>query len=325
MRLGGIEFGGTKTVCVVGTAGQVEDEVRFATGADPAANLATCVEFFRRYDDVAAVGVGAFGPCDPDPTSPTYGFVTTTPKPGWADVDVLGALREGLPGVALAFDTDVNVAALGELVHGAGKGLNSVVYLTTGTGIGGGLVADGHLVHGLLHPEMGHIPILRPLVETEVFAGVCPYHGDCLEGVASGPALAARWGSPAQDIGPDDDRYEVMWDLEAQYLAAAMHTFVCIVSPQRIISGGGVGQQEQLLQRVRPRLQESLNGYIHKDAILHDIDSYVVAPQLGNHSGGIGAMELALRALGESLLPTQSSVVSTAVAGESRDAAEELS
>lgn len=210
MRLGGIEFGGTKTVCVVGTAGQVEDEVRFATGADPAANLATCVEFFRRYDDVAAVGVGAFGPCDPDPTSPTYGFVTTTPKPGWANVDVLGVLREGLPGVAMAFDTDVNVAALGELGHGAGKGLNSVVYLTTGTGIGGGLVADGHLVHGLLHPEMGHIPIPRPLAEIEVFAGVCPYHGDCLEGVASGPALAARWGSPAQDIGPDDDRYEVM-------------------------------------------------------------------------------------------------------------------
>lgn len=303
--LGGIEFGGTKTVCVVGRPGEVQDEVRFATGDDPVATLARCVEFFQTRGPLDAIGVGAFGPCDPDPDSPTYGYVTTTPKPGWSDFDVIGALRAGLPGVALAFDTDVNVAALGELAHGAGRGLSSLVYLTIGTGIGGGLIADGELVHGLMHPEMGHIRIPRPASEVEQFSGVCPYHGDCFEGVASGPALAARWGSPAQEIGPDDDRHARMWALEAEYLAVALHSFVCTVSPQRIVVGGGVGQQEALLAQVRPLLQESLAGYIHEQAILDDIDTYVVPPSLGSQSGGIGAIELALRALGEHLVPQQ--------------------
>ncbi len=303
--LGGIEFGGTKTVCVVGRPGEVLDEVRFATGDDPAATLRRCVEFFQQKGPLEAIGVGAFGPCDPDPSSPTYGFVTTTPKPGWTNFDVLGALRSGLPDVALAFDTDVNVAALGELEHGAGRGLNSLVYLTIGTGIGGGLIADGQLVHGLMHPEMGHIRIPRPMAEVAQFDGVCPYHGDCLEGVASGPALAARWGSPAQDIGVEDERHAAMWQLEAEYLAVALHAFVCTVSPQRIVVGGGVGQQEFLLSRVRGLLQVSLAGYIHEAAILSDIDSYVVPPLLGSQSGGIGAIELALRAHGEQMVPAQ--------------------
>lgn len=304
--LGGIEFGGTKTVCVVGSPGVVEAEERFPTGDDPAATLAACADFFLAAGDVSAIGVGAFGPCDPDPSSPTYGYVTTTPKPGWSNVDVVGALSAALPGVPIAFDTDVNVAALGELTHGAGRGLTSLVYLTVGTGIGGGLIADGHLVHGLVHPEMGHIRIPRPVAETENFAGVCPYHGDCLEGVAAGPALAARWGSPAQDIGPDDERYEPMWNLEAAYLAVALHAYVCTVSPQRIVVGGGVGEQEQLLRRVRPLLQESLAGYINSDAITDHIDDYVVPPALGNRSGGIGALELALRARAEQMVPEQS-------------------
>lgn len=307
-RLGGIEFGGTKTVCVVGSPGVVEDEIRFATGDDPAANLSTCAEFFRAQHGVEAIGVGAFGPCDPDPGSPTYGYVTTTPKPGWGGFDVLGALREGMPDALLAFDTDVNVAALGELVHGAGRGLGSLVYLTIGTGIGGGLVADGHLIHGLMHPEMGHIPIPRPQSEIEVFAGVCPFHGDCLEGVASGPALSARWGTPAQDIGPDDDRYEAMWDLEAVYVADALHILVCTVSPQRIVLGGGVGEQPQLHERIRPRLQASLAGYIQQPAISRHIDEFVVGPALGNHSGGIGALELAHRLVSEDLVPVQQSM-----------------
>lgn len=308
MALGGIEFGGTKTVCVVGRPGDVADEIRFPTGDDPAATLARCVDFFQSHGPVEAIGVGAFGPCDPDPASPTYGYVTTTPKPGWADTDVIGTLRAGLPEAALAFDTDVNVAALGELEHGAAHGLDSVVYLTIGTGIGGGLIADGHLVHGLVHPEMGHIRIPRPVSEIELFAGVCPYHGDCFEGVASGPALAARWGTPAQDIDPEDDRFEAMWDLEAAYLALALHAFVCTVSPQRIVVGGGVGQQENLLRRARVLLQESLAGYINAPAILDDIDGYVVPPALGNQSGGIGAIDLALRALTGRTVPAQQQV-----------------
>lgn len=297
--LGGIEFGGTKTVCVVGVRGQIQAEQRFPTGADPQATMDACAAFFGGNGPVAAIGLGAFGPCDPDPASPTYGHVTTTPKPGWGDVDLLGGLRRRLgPDVALAFDTDVNVAALGELAHGAGRGLGSLVYLTIGTGVGGGAVVDGRLVHGLVHPEMGHMRIPRSDAERQRFAGVCPYHGDCFEGVGAGPALAARWGSPAQEIGPDDERFTALWDLEAEYLATVLHAIVCVLSPQRIVVGGGVGAQPQLLERVRPRLQASLAGYIAHPAIAEHIDEYVVPPALGAHSGGIGALELAARALG---------------------------
>lgn len=299
--LGGIEFGGTKTVCVVGVPGEVLAEQRFATGAVPEETLDACGEFFAAHRPVAGLGVGAFGPCDPDPGSATYGHVTTTPKPGWGGVDVLGGLRARLgPAPELVFDTDVNVAALGELAHGAGRGLASLVYLTIGTGVGGGAIMDGRLVHGLMHPEMGHIRIPRPEAERGRFAGVCPYHGDCFEGVGSGPALTARWGAPAQGIGPDDERYDLLWDLEAQYLATVLHAIVCMLSPQRIVLGGGVGEQAQLHTRVRPLLRESLAGYIADPAILEGMDGYVVAPALGPRAGGIGAIELAARALGRS-------------------------
>lgn len=295
--LGGIEFGGTKTVCVVGGRGQVEHEIRFPTGDRPEATVRMCAQFFADHGPIAALGIGSFGPCDPDPGSPTFGFVTTTPKPGWTQVDLLGALTQRLGGIAYGFDTDVNAAALGEVEHGAGRGLHSLVYLTIGTGVGGGAVVDGRLVHGLVHPEMGHLRVPRSESERRLFAGVCPYHGDCFEGVGAGPALAARWGSPAQDIGPHDDRFGPMWDLEADYLAATLHAIVCILSPQRIVLGGGVGEQQPLVQRVRPRLQASLTGYIHHPAILEQIDEYVVPPALGNRAGGIGALELAFRAL----------------------------
>ena len=301
--LGGIEFGGTKTVCVVGERGHVLDEVRFPTGDDPAANLARCADFFRSHGALEGLGVGAFGPCDPDPRSATYGTITTTPKPGWAGTDVLGSLAAALPGTVLAFDTDVNVAALGELVHGAGRGLHSLVYLTIGTGVGGGLVADGRLVHGLVHPEMGHIRLPRPPAESARFPGICPFHGDCFEGVAAGPALEARWGSPAQDIGVDDPRHAAMWELEARYLAAALHAYVCIVSPQRIVVGGGVGENDELLMRTRPLLRESLAGYV--DHLAVNRPDFVVTPALGNRSGAIGALELAYRAVVEAALPDQ--------------------
>lgn len=296
--LGGIEFGGTKTVCVVGSRGEIRAEERFPTGADPQATMDACAAFFIAHGPVEAIGLGAFGPCDPDPGSPTYGHVTTTPKPGWTDVDLLGGLRRRLGSeVALAFDTDVNVAALGELAHGAGRGLGSLVYLTIGTGVGGGAVVDGRLVHGLVHPEMGHMRIPRHETERARFVGVCPYHGDCFEGVGSGPALAARWGSPVEQIGPDDPRYEPLWELEADNLTTVLHAIVCVLSPQRIVVGGGVGAQPQLLDRVRPRLLASLAGYIADPALLEHVDHYVVPPALGGRSGGIGALELAARAL----------------------------
>lgn len=299
--LGGIEFGGTKTVCVVGEEpGVILAESRFPTGDQPEVTLASCIEFFQGQGQVDAIGAGSFGPCDPDRRSATFGYVTTTPKPGWANFPVVPRLAAAFPDIPIGFDTDVNVAALGELVHGAGKGLDSLVYLTIGTGVGGGAVVGGQLVHGLVHPEMGHFHLARPAEEQAVFPGVCPYHGDCLEGIAAGPALAARWGSPAQDIGPEDDRFEPMWQLEAQYVASALQALVCILSPQRIVIGGGVGQQEQLLQRVRPLLQEGLAGYVDNPAILTDIDNYVVAPGLGNQAGGVGALELAVRSLAAS-------------------------
>ncbi len=295
-RLGGVEFGGTKTVCVIGRPGVVEYEERFPTGT-PDQVIEACAAFFAAHGPVDAIGLGAFGPCDPDPTSPTYGWITTTPKPGWRDVDLVGGLRARLGELPIAFDTDVNVAALGELAHGAGQGLTSLVYLTIGTGVGGGAVLDGRLVHGLVHPEMGHMRLPRPEAERLAFAGVCPFHGDCFEGVGAGPALAARWGAPAQDVGPDDPRFDALWNLEADYLAAFLHAVVCVLSPQRIVVGGGVGAQPVLLERVRPRLQASLAGYVASPAILDAIDEYVVPPALGAQSGGIGALELAARAL----------------------------
>lgn len=290
--LGGIEFGGTKIVCAVGQPGRVDHEIRFATGTDPLAAMAKCLEFFTAHGPIEALGVGAFGPCDPDPNSPTYGHITTTPKPGWSNFDVLGALSSGLPDVPIAFDTDVNVAALGEAERGAAIGLPSVLYLTIGTGIGAGIMVDHRLVHGLVHPEVGHVRLPRPVTELQLFKGVCPYHGDCFEGVAAGPAMAARWGAPAEQITTDHAAFEAMWDLQADYVAIALHMLVCVVSPQRIVVGGGVGGQEQLLSRVRPRLLESLAGYVVAPALEREIDSYVVTPALGNQSGVLGAMEL---------------------------------
>ncbi len=291
--IGGIEMGGTKMVCAVSRTGtDVLEEIRYPTGADPEAALGTAVDFFQQmgaqHGSVDAVGVAAFGPCDPNPASPTYGYITTTPKPGWRSADVLGVLRAGLPGVTLGFDTDVNAAALGELNHGSGQGLESLVYLTIGTGIGGGGVVAGRLIHGLLHPEMGHMPIPRSPQEKAAFAGVCPYHGDCLEGVAAGPAIGARWGIPGQELPADHPA----WDLEADYLATALATFVCVLSPQRIVLGGGVGLVPHLLQRVRVRLVEVLAGYVDVPAITSGAAEYVVNPALGNQAGVVGAFSL---------------------------------
>ena len=240
--------------------------------------------------------MGAFGPCDPNPLSPTYGYVTTTPKPGWANFNVVGALEDALPAMPIGFSTDVNVAALGELVHGAGKGLTSIVYVTIGTGIGGGAIVGSQLLGGLVHPEMGHIRIPRPQREIEQFDGICSFHGDCFEGVASGPALEARWSSPAEEITEDDERYDPMWDLEADYVAWALHNYTLTLSPQLIVLGGGVGQSAELHARLRSRLLASLGGYIANPAIIDRITTYVVPPALGNQSGGLGAIELARRA-----------------------------
>ncbi len=296
----GVESGGTKIVCAV--AHDPEDLIArtsFPTGSDPRAAVIQMAEFFREQDDqhgqIEAIGFGSFGPCDPNPSSPRFGHVTCTPKPGWEYFDVVSALRQALDDNGLSrdlpipFDTDVNAAALAEHRYGAGRAVDSFAYFTVGTGIGGGAIEKGRLLHGLIHPEMGHIRIPRPASEVEVFDGVCPYHGDCWEGVAAGPAIAARWAQPGEDLPAE----HIAWDLQAAYLAAGLHAVVCMLSPGRIAVGGGVGLAPGLLQRVRPLLLQSLANYVDSPALLEHIDQYLVPAATGADAGVIGAMLLA--------------------------------
>ena len=246
---GAIEAGGTKFVCLVGSGpDDIRAETRFPT-TTPEATLRNALEFLRaeqvRQGPLAAVGIASFGPVDLHPGSATFGFITSTPKPGWANVDVAGAARAAL-GVPVGFDTDVNAAGLAEWRWGAAQGLDSVLYLTVGTGIGGGGLMDGRLLHGLVHPEMGHIRIPHDL-QLDPFPGVCPFHGDCLEGLACGPAIKARWQQPAEELPHDHPA----WPLEARYLALALVNFICTLSPRRIVVGGGVMSNPRLLPMIR--------------------------------------------------------------------------
>jgi fructokinase len=237
------------------------------------------------------VGIASFGPVDLRPESPTYGYITSTPKPGWSNVSIAGATRAAL-GVPVGFDTDVNAAALAEQRWGAGRGLHSFIYLTIGTGIGGGGLLDGKLTHGLVHPEMGHIRVPHD-VAADPFPGICPFHGDCLEGLASGPAMNARWRQPAEDL-PED---HPAWALEARYLALALANFVCTLSPQRIVMGGGVMSKTLLFPLIRRNLRELLNNYVRTPEILERMDSYVVPPALGARAGALGGLALAADAV----------------------------
>lgn len=287
---GGIEAGGTKFVCTVADVSDpsvILAEDRFAT-TTPVATIGRCLEFFAPYqDDLRALGVASFGPIDLDPASATYGYITTTPKAHWHQSDLLGPLRAA-HNVPIGFDTDVNAAAVGEQRWGAAVGLDTFCYFTIGTGIGGGAVVNGAPLHGVLHPEMGHVVVSHdPTVDP--FAGVCPYHGNCFEGMASGPAIEKRWGARAETLPPD----HAAWALEAHYIADALRSVVCVLSPQRVILGGGVMNQVHILPMVRERLLASLNGYLAASAIVDDIDNFVVAPALGSLAGSLGAIALA--------------------------------
>lgn len=286
---GGIEAGGTKWVCAIGTgAGEVLDEVRFPT-TTPDETIGRALEFFRRYKhELRAVGVGSFGPVDLHPTSPTYGYITTTPKPGWQFTDVVGPLRRAL-GVPVGFETDVNAAALGEHRWGAARGLENFVYLTVGTGIGGGAMVNGKLLHGVLHPEMGHMLLPRHLARESAFAGICPFHGHCLEGLASGPAIEARWGARAETLPTDHPA----WKLEAHYLALGLVNIICVLSPERIIMGGGVMHQPQVFTHLHAELKRLLNDYLRLPQLTERIEEYIVAPGLRDRAGVLGATALA--------------------------------
>jgi fructokinase len=290
---GGIEAGGTKTVCAVGTGpDDLRAEVRFPT-TTPAKTIDRAVEFFRQQQKaapLAAIGVASFGPLGLNPDSPSFGYVTTTPKPGWAHTDLAGTIRRELC-LPVGFDTDVNGAALAEHRWGAARGSDSFLYLTVGTGIGGGGMVHGNLIHGLHHPEMGHICIPHDWTR-DPYAGSCPYHGDCLEGLASGPAMEDRWGQRAETLPKDHPA----WPLEADYLALGLVNLISILVPQRIIMGGGIMRQHSLFPLVRRRVQAWLNGYLHVPMILQQVDDYIVAPGLGHRSGVLGAIALAQQA-----------------------------
>jgi fructokinase len=275
-------------VCGVGTG---PDDLQLTTvpTTSPQATIDQIIAFFRDQAgrELSAVGVGAFGPVDLHPESPTFGFITSTPKVGWQQYDLAWTLYRALQ-VPIGFDTDVNAAAAGEARWGAGRGLPNFLYLTVGTGIGGGALVNGEVIHGLLHPEMGHIRIPHDL-GADPFPGSCPYHKDCLEGLASGPAMQARWGKRAQELPADHPA----WALEAHYLALGLATWVCTVSPERILLGGGVMQQASLFPMIRQELLRLLNGYIDAKPLLNEIDSYVAPPELGSRAGVLGAMVLA--------------------------------
>ena len=290
--LGGIEAGGTKFVCATGTGpDELRAEARFPT-TTPDETIGRAIEFFRREasaEPLAAVGIASFGPIDLDLGSSTWGHITSTPKPGWARTDLAGPVARALA-VPVGFDTDVNGAALGEHRWGAARGLDSFVYLTVGTGIGGGAMIRGRLLHGLVHPEMGHLLIARRADDD--YPGRCPFHGSCLEGLACGPAIEERWGAGAEELEPDHPA----WELEAHYLALGLANLVGALSPRRFVLGGGVMEQRQLFPLVRRKLAELLNGYVRAAEIMDENEEFIQAPGLGRRSGVLGAIALAERA-----------------------------
>lgn len=274
---GAVELGGTKVNVAVGTGpDDIRAEARIPT-TTPDETLSRVLDFFQGQDAVQGLGLACFGPVDLK-----TGSITTTTKPGWSHTPIAAPFAKAL-GCPIAFDTDVNGAAWGERKWGAAQRLNDFVYVTIGTGIGGGAVVDGRLLHGMAHPEMGHIRLQRHPSDA-AFNGICPFHGDCLEGLASGPALAARLGRPAQDVGADDP----IWDIEADYLAQLCLNLTMILSPRKIILGGGVMAQDVLLPKVRARFDDLCAAYMSLPAL----DDYIVAPGLGQRAGLLGAMAL---------------------------------
>ena len=288
MLIGALETGGTKMVCAVGDEnGKILQKTSIPT-TTPDETIPRILSWFEDKK-IEALGVASFGPVDLDPGSPTYGYITSTPKTEWKDFDLLGSLKKGLP-VPMGFDTDVNGSLLGEVTYGTSKGISDAVYITIGTGIGGGVISGGNLLHGMLHPELGHMKMLPH--PDDHYTGKCPYHKYCFEGMAAGPAIGERWGKPAYELS---DRPEV-WELEAWYIAQAVSNLILILSPKRIILGGGVMHQEALFPLIRAKVPEILNGYIETKE-LQDMDSYIVPASLHDDQGIMGCIRLALNAL----------------------------
>ncbi len=287
--LGGIEAGGTKFVCGAGIGPEDIHTVQFPT-TSPQETIAQAVAFFQQHS-VQAIGIGSFGPVDLDERSPAFGSITSTPKPGWENFSIAGAVGSAL-GVPVALDTDTNAALLAEARWGAAAGLADALYITVGTGIGGGAMANGRLIHGLMHLEIGHLLLPHDL-KRDPFPGACPYHQDCLEGLAAGPAIAARWGVPAIDLEPSHPA----WPLEAHYLALGLINLTLALSPRRIVLGGGVMQQMHLFDLIRAEFARLMNGYIRRREVTEQLENYIVPPALQGRAGVLGSLVLAEQAL----------------------------
>ena len=296
--LGSVEAGGTKFVCAVGYGPEeMLAEVRFPT-TTPAETLNQTIAFFKEREKtdgpMAALGIGSFGPVDIHPDSPDFGRISKSPKTRWIGADVYQPLKDAF-NIPIGFDTDVNAAAYGEWRWGAAQGLDTFVYLTFGTGIGGGGMVGGKLMHGLVHPEMGHMRIPHDWSK-DAYKGHCPFHGDCFEGLAAGPAIEERWGQKGETLEADHPA----WDLQTDYVALGLTNLICTMSPQRIILGGGMMTQDHLFPMIRKKVLNTLADYVQASAILKDIDSYIVPPALRNQAGIIGGIALAETALNAS-------------------------
>ncbi|MBP3569842.1 MAG: ROK family protein [Lachnospiraceae bacterium] len=288
MLLGALEAGGTKMVCAIGNeTGTILDRITLPTET-PAITIPRMIDYFKQFK-LEALGIGTFGPADLNPASKTYGSITTTPKLAWANYNIRLAFADALQ-VPVGFDTDVNAAALGEASFGCMQDIDTGIYITIGTGVGVGVMVNRRLLHGMLHPEGGHILLSRHSSDT--YKGSCLYHDNCLEGLAAGPSFEGRYGKKAMELKD----FPEVWELEADYIAQALMNYILILSPERIVLGGGVMHQEQLFPLVRKRTAELLNGYI-KTKQMDNLDTYIVPPSLDDNQGVLGCLKLALNTL----------------------------
>jgi len=288
MRLGGLEARGSKMICAVGTEDGVLLDQTIIPTRGPKETMEDVIAYFRDKE-IEALGIASFGPVDIHKDSDTYGYILDTPKEAWQHFNLLGTIRDALQ-VPVELETDMNGACLGELTFGCAKGLDSVVYVSIGTGIGAGIAVNGQLLHGMIHPEAGHMLLRRH--PRDGYEGSCPFHATCFEGLASGPAIAERWGRPAEELHNN----ATVWEMESHYIAQAMVNLILIMSPRVIILGGGVMKNEALFPMIRKRVKKILNGYLDRDE-MRDLDKYIVPASLKGNQGVLGCIELARRAL----------------------------
>lgn len=287
MKIGALEAGGTKMICsICDHEANIFDSVEIPT-KKPEETMPLIVEFFKKYEDIEAIGVGSFGPVDLNRNSETYGYITYTPKLDWKNYNIIGELKKNFD-LPIGFDTDVNAALLGEVEFGSAKGKENAIYITIGTGVGMGIMSNGKLIHGLMHPEAGHVLLQKH--PDDNFDGICPYHKNCAEGMASGPAIEKRWGDKAFNLSEN----KKVWEIEAYYIAQSIFGLICTTSPEIIILGGGVMKQEFLFDMIREELIKINNNYISVEELkdINKLRSYIVPAKLEGKQGIIGSMVL---------------------------------